>query len=71
MSVLSQQEVFTNVMRHLVRRAGLLELVAEGSEHLVEGRAAGAVVALEEPVVEVVVLVRLEVVLPPTVRGCW
>ena len=58
-------------MGHLVGRARLLELVAEGAEHLVKGRAAGAVVALEEPVVEVVVLVRLEVVLPATVRGCW
>ena len=58
-------------MVHLVRRARLLQLVAEGAEHLVERRAARAVVALEEPVVEVVVLVRLEVVLPATVRGCW
>ena len=49
--------------------AGLLQLVPEGTEHLVQGGPAGPVVALEEPVVEVVVLVRLEVVLPPAVRG--
>ena len=48
---------------HLLLRAapvggpGLLHLVPEGPEDLVEGSAAGAVVALEEPVVEVVVLV--------------
>ena len=37
--------------------AGLLQLVPEGAEHLVQGRPAGPVVTLEEPVVEVVVLV--------------
>ena len=35
--------------------AGLLELVPEGPEHLVEGSTACAVVTLEEPVVEIVV----------------
>ena len=66
--------------------AGLLELVPECPEHLVEGSTACAVVTLEEPVVEivvqyitlqyntvpvmeVVVLVGLEVVLPATVGG--